>query len=424
MPVRSTPQRPGTLLCLLLLMLTACGGAATPTAIPASSVDASTPTAATVATTATFTAAVTAAAPRTVAATSPRATASARISGMTPGTPATPATGATCGGGVDLLGFSDALDGARFADTDVGGLSALAYDAASGGYRGVVDNEGETPARVYTLAIPLADAGLGTPAVTGITPLRDTAGIAFTGRTSDNEGLALLPSGELLVASETEPSIRRFGPDGALRGELPVPARFLVAPRGEATNNLTFESLALAPGGARLYTATEGPLRADGFTGDLRGRLRIVRYGRTTEGDFAPDAQFFYLAEPAQGVADLAALGDTDLLVLERGFIPGRGNTVRIFRVSPTGATDVSDREGLATAGVAPLAKTLLVDLAACPPGTARAPAQQPTPLLDNFEGLALGPRLADGRQTLLLISDNNFGRDQVTRIVALAFAP
>jgi len=141
-------------------------------------------------------------------------------------------------------------------------------------------------------------------------------------------------------------------------------------------------------------------------------------------GDFAPDAQFFYLAEPAQGISDIVALSDTDLLILERGFIPGRGNTVRVFRVSTSGATDAADRESLATAGVAPLAKTLLVDLATCPPGAARAPAQQPTPLLDNFEGLTLGPRLADGRQSLLLISDNNFGRDQVTRVVALAFAP
>ncbi len=410
------PRR--TLLCLLLLILTACGGAATPTANPTPSVGVATATVATVAATTAPPTVAPATAPRIASVTMPGATPSARIAG----TPT--AIGATCGDGVDLLGFSDALDGARFADTDVGGLSALVYDAASDSYRSVVDNEGETPARVYTLTIPLTGAGLGTPAIMGITLLRDAAGAPFTGRTSDNEGLALLPSGELLVASETEPSIRRFDPEGGLRGELPVPARFLVAPRGEATNNLTFESLALVPGGARLYTATEGPLRADGFTADLRGRLRILRYERAAAGDFAPDAQFFYLAEPAQGISDIVALSDTDLLILERGFIPGRGNTVRVFRVSTSGATDAADRESLATAGVAPLAKTLLVDLATCPPGAARAPAQQPTPLLDNFEGLTLGPRLADGRQSLLLISDNNFGRDQVTRVVALAFAP
>jgi len=404
MGIKSVPRRHRTLLCLLLLVLTACGGAATPTAILAPSVGVSTPTPIAVVAISTVPATTTATATRTVTTTTPRATPSARVV-ATP-----PASGATCGNGVDLLGFSDALDGARFADTAVGGLSALAYDATSGSYRSVVDNDGEAPARVYTLAIPLTDAGLGTPAVTGIT--------------SDNEGLVLLPSGELLVASETEPSIRRFGPDGALHGELPVPARFLVAPRGEATNNLTFESLALAPDGATLYTATEGPLRADGFTADLRGRLRLLRYGRAAGGDFAPDAQFFYLAEPGQGVADLVASNDTELLVLERGSIPGRGNTARIFRVSTVGATDVTDRASLATPEATPLAKTLLVDLAARPPGAARAPAQQPTPLLDNFEGLALGPRLADDRRTLLLISDNNFGRDQVTRIVALAFTP
>lgn len=418
MRVSGAPRLPGLLLCLLLLMPTACSGTTTPTIIPAPSASVPTSTPASVAPTATSPATALAITSRTITATTLRAMPATQISG----TP--PATDTTCGGGVDLLGFSDALDGARFADTDVGGLSALAYDAASGSYRGVVDNEGETPARVYTFTIALTDAGLGTPMITAITLLRDAAGTPFTGHTSDNEGLTTLPDGELLVASETEPSIRRFDPDGMLRGELPVPARFLVAPRGEATNNLTFESLALAPGGDTLYTATEGPLRADGFTADLRGRLRILRYGQGASGDFAPDAQFFYLAEPAQGVSDLVALSATDLLVLERGFFPGRGNTVRIFRVSTIGATDVTDRESLATSGVAPLAKILLVDLAACPPGAAQHPAQQPTPLLDNFEGLALGPRLSDGRQALLLLSDNNFGRDQVTRIIALAFMP
>jgi hypothetical protein len=417
MRASTAEQQPrGLLLGLLLLALTACGGAATPTTIPATSARAASPTVAGIATIATSSA--TATLPRTTTATAPRIGPYATSSG----TPAT--AGSRCGAGVDLLGFSDALDGMRFADTDVGGLSSLAYDAASGTYRSAVDNEGDTPARVYTLTIPLTAAGLGTPTVTGITLLRDVAGVSFNGRTSDNEGLVTFPNGDVLVASETEPSIRRFGPDGTSRGELPVPTRFLVAPRGEAMNNLTFESLALAPSGDTLYTANEGPLRADGFTADLRARLRIIRYGQTASGDFAPDAQFFYLAEAAQGVADLVALSATDLLVLERGFLPGIGNTVRIFRVSTADANDVTDRESLATPGSAPLSKTLLVDLATCPTGTARTPAQQPTPLLDSFEGLALGPRLADGRQTLLLISDNNFGRDQVTRIVALAITP
>jgi hypothetical protein len=109
------------------------------------------------------------------------------------------------------------------------------------------------------------------------------------------------------------------------------------------------------------------------------------------------------------------------LLVLERGFIPGLGNTVRIFRVSLVGAADVTATTRLSDPGATPLKKELLVDLVNCPPGGAVAPARQPAPLLDNFEALALGPRLPDGRRALLLLSDDNFGADQVTRVIALA---
>jgi hypothetical protein len=49
------------------------------------------------------------------------------------------------------------------------------------------------------------------------------------------------------------------------------------------------------------------------------------------------------------------------LLVLERGFVAGKGNTVRIFRVSLKGAEDVSDEPTLAEPGLVPVEKELLV---------------------------------------------------------------
>jgi hypothetical protein len=45
----------------------------------------------------------------------------------------------------------------------------------------------------------------------------------------------------------------------------------------------------------------------------------------------------------------------------------------------------------------------------------------QPDPLLDNFEGMTLGPKLPGGRQSLVLITDNNGNGSQITRLVALS---
>jgi hypothetical protein len=39
--------------------------------------------------------------------------------------------------------------------------------------------------------------------------------------------------------------------------------------------------------------------------------------------------------------------------------------------------------------------------------------------LLDNIEGLTLGPKLLDGQQSLILVSDNNFNSLQRTQILA-----
>jgi hypothetical protein len=39
---------------------------------------------------------------------------------------------------------------------------------------------------------------------------------------------------------------------------------------------------------------------------------------------------------------------------------------------------------------------------------------------VDNLEGMTLGPRLPDGSQSLLLVSDNNFEGDRATQLILL----
>ncbi len=77
---------------------------------------------------------------------------------------------------------------------------------------------------------------------------------------------------------------------------------------------------------------------------------------------------------------------------------PASGNTVRIYRVTATGAPDVSGVASLATLTDPRgwLGKTLLADLVNCPALGATNKSPQPNPLLDNIEGMALGDRLDD----------------------------
>lgn len=104
-----------------------------------------------------------------------------------------------CAPGVDFLGFSDSLNKTTFEGTNVGGLSALTYDRRNDVYYSLVDNERETPARFYTLDIPLNRSGLGEPRVQDVTFLRDDSGQTFTGANFDGEGLALTRKGDLFA---------------------------------------------------------------------------------------------------------------------------------------------------------------------------------------------------------------------------------
>ena len=89
----------------------------------------------------------------------------------------------------------------------------------------------------------------------------------------------------------------------------------------------------------------------------------------------------------------------------------------RAAAVSLAGATDVSSLESLkGQTDILPAAKTLLVDLS-----EVNGLSTDLGPSLDNFEGMTFGPRLPDGRATVLVVSDDNFRESQRTWFLLFA---
>ena len=130
------------------------------------------------------------------------------------------------------------------------------------------------------------------------------------------------------------------------------------------------------------------------------------------------------------GLVELLAIDNNGtLLALERGFSLGQGNTVKLFEIQTQGALDVLHRDDLFRED------PIEVDGEILPPGPFQIdPAVRKREILDierdlgiapdNLEALAFGPRLADGRQSLIIASDNNFNPvDQVTQFLAFAVA-
>ncbi|MFI5819211.1 esterase-like activity of phytase family protein [Streptomyces rishiriensis] len=310
-----------------------------------------------------------------------------------------PAAGNACSPSVSVDRFSDALDKTTFDGAFVGNLSALA-----------LNEDGSLAALSDRSALFRLDAR--TLAPESVVPLADDKGAAL-----DSEGLVVDRDGTRLVTSETEPSVRRYSRDGEILDRLPVPPSLLVAPAGRATANQTFEGLTLLPGGRTLLASMEYPI-----AGDSAGVVRFQTWTRTrTRGDrFRLAAQYAYRTDAGLGVPEVQALADGRLLVLERGFTTGVGNTVRLYLADPRHATDTAGIENLTgQPGVRLVGKTLLADLVTCPSLGATAKQPQPNPLLDNIEGMAVTGRDRGGLR-VLLVSDDNQNAAQTTRFLFL----
>ena len=225
---------------------------------------------------------------------------------------------------------------------------------------------------------------------------------AATGKKRDTEGIAFVPStNTLYTTSEKLQEIRGYDLNGNESGtELQVPADL----KG-IDNNRGFEALTYNENTGLFWTTTEAPLKADTF---LPRILRLQSFDR----DGKPAGRYLYqTGEPVQtsentvayvfGVPALTALDDGRLLVLEREvYVPkgslweklrGAFTDIRIYVVDPSG-----DSAGI-------LRKSLLCSFST---GALN---------LANFEGMCLGPTLADGRRTLVLIADSQKGSGGLT---------
>lgn len=343
--------------------------------------------------------------------------------------------GRTPAAGTNLEDVRDV--GARKASGDFGGISAIAFDEASGTLYALSDSS--TPV-VFRFRLAFVEGRLHLEP-TQTLRLREADGTPLPVWSLDPEGLALSPHGTMFVASEgyvsrkppVPPAILEFDLEGRLKRRLAIPEKYLpatadAARRGVRTNK-GFESLTLSPDGARLYTAIEAPLEQDAG-GCGPGEPCVVRVLEIALDVDPPRSvrEFAYsldvpgrpsgLREPAGaiGVSEMLALETGGLLAIERGFFNDLGSSashrhVRISQVALEGATDIlGSTTGSLDAAAKPVRTSPVLDL--------KDIVGQMNPAyrsLDNFEGICFGPRLGDGSRSVLLVSDNNFQGQQRT---------
>lgn len=318
----------------------------------------------------------------------------------------------------------------------VGGLSGIDR-LPDGRFVAISDARGgqDGPPRFYTLALDYDQHSVHGVRILGQTLLRRPDGQPFEGAAAvDPEEIRLMPDGQLLWSSEgvwhtdpartLQPFIRTMALDGRPLREFRLPPAFLLADNrstGGRSNKL-FEALAVTPAGT-VVAANEDALIPDGPAASASAGtwLRLVRFDAAT-GE--PGAQHAYPLPPVptpprsgpHGAADnglvaLLALDEQRFIGLERAYAAGVGNTVRLVEITITpDSTDVRHLPALAGARFTPVERRLLLEL----------PPQWQGIAVDNLEGLSWGHRLANGRPTLVLVSDDNFNPAQATQFIVL----
>jgi hypothetical protein len=359
-----------------------------------------------------------AAAASVVAALAP-ATGASAAPASNPAAPAGLAAARACPPAGYALSFSDSLDKLVYHGVELGGLSSLAWDARSGAWVSAVDNHGTDPARIWFFRNLSDPKVVRDPLV-----LKMPDGTPYDGTNSDNEGLAVLPDGDYLVSSETEPSIRIYGRDGVQKASLPIPARFAVTgttPDGQATSDVTLEGLTISRSGTEIVSSMEAALSGDVSASGDATLHRFLVYDQDRHGAWHLTKQIAYRTETGNRIPEVQAYGRDSLLVEEAAFTATAGNSEELYAVrNVDSAPDVSGVTNLSDAPARDVVtKQLVTNLVDCPTLNAPSRETQTNPLLDNYEGMTIigGPGLAE----VSLISDDNFSPTQFTRVLNLA---
>lgn len=333
----------------------------------------------------------------------------------------------------------------KLENVPVGGLSGIAYNGKGTAtpetpsftfYAISDDPSAYGDARFYTLKVDLTPPNtekiaINQVTVENVTYLTDKEGKPFAIDTINPEGIALSPRKSVFVASEgvthlgIPPFVREFDlKTGKMRSKLPIPERYIPDAKDEkqqrgVPDNFGFESLTIdpesfSPDGLdpfRVFTAIEAPLVQDSDP-EQGKKVRLLHYVIVSK-DAQLVSENFYQLDPApltiaNGLTELVAIGKGGhFLSLERG-LGLSGYSAKIFQLALGGATDTSriySLKGNVTTAE-PVKKKLLLNL------------QDLGIPLYNLEGMTLGPRLPDGSQSLLLVSDDNFNEEEKTQFL------
>lgn len=342
---------------------------------------------------------------------------------------------------IKMLGKYELPYNMLFKGTFVGGLSSIDYDAKTDLYYLICDDPSAfSPARFYTAKIFLNQQGIDSVSLVDVDTLYNSEGKLYTDITKDRIHSADLESmryhplkntfvygtegqrhlkkdGELEIQ---QPAIIIMDKHGKYKDSFALPANmhYQTIEKGPRHNSV-FEGLDYTDNYRHLFVNVEEPLYEDGpraGLGDSTAWVRFLKFDTKTKKQVA---QYAYKIDPVpyppvapntfkiNGIPDIMYIGNNKFLAIERAYSQGRRpSDVRVYIADINGADDVSKNTSFVEHPVQkPITKKLLFNF-----------STEINQLVFNIEGVTFGPRLPNGHQTLVFVTDNNFDKLQASQ--------
>ncbi|AVL78003.1 MULTISPECIES: esterase-like activity of phytase family protein [Staphylococcus] len=334
-----------------------------------------------------------------------------------------------------------------FNDTKVGGLSGISYDAKSKKWLMISDDRSEeNPARFYEAQIHYNKHKFNKVKFTRMHYLTQANGTKYPNKASynphsqdvvvDPESIRIDPlnRNHILYTSEGDrnlgfnPFIRIASRTGTLINDLQInnPIKKDNQNKYGFRNNQALEGSTFSENGKYIWTSMEAPLLQDDQlpTTESGALTRLTKYNR--QGDVITEKAYSLDPIPKKpgknkdaenGIAEILTLNQKQLLVLERATVQDKNsnfkNYIRVYKVDIASGTDIKNIKYLQKSHVAPVKKQLIANL-----------NEQDIGHIDNIEGMSFGPKLPNGNDSLVFISDNNFNQKQQTNLTAFEIKP
>ena len=339
-----------------------------------------------------------------------------------------------------FIGERDVSFNENFQNTTIGGLSGIDYDTKHKIYYLISDDRSAiNAARFYSAKIFLNDKGIDSVQFVSVKNMLQQNGMVYPNskqdpfHTPDPEAMRYnqktnqlfwSSEGERIIKKDTivleDPSVNIISTKGNYIDSFVLPSNMHMQSiqKGPRQNGV-FEGLTFMNKYQKLLVSVEEPLYEDGpraGLNDSTGWIRMIKFDVKTR---KPEAQYAYQIDPIaypanppgafkiNGIPDILAINDHQLLVIERSFSTGRKPcTIKVYLAEMNGASDISTISSLKNEDFTPVSKKLLLNMDDLEIYT------------DNIEGITFGPKLPNGHQSLIFVSDNNFSEEEKTQFL------